>query len=298
MKDKRTTFRYFSRGERRVFLSLLFISCACFVLPSALLDQPEQSEVAEADRVWLEKQHAEWKKNLKKKRTSFELAGKAEVSRVALRRFDPNHAGEQEWGALGISPRLAGNWKKYLERGGRFRTVGDVNKLYGMEPAIFEKIKPWMFVASAPRDSFPGLQNRAYKNNRACATMDVNAADSAAWEKLPGIGPVLAGRIVRFRNRLGGFYSIEQVGETYGLPDSTFQRIYPCLGMDTPPALLEINTASEAELRIHPYLGFRLARMLVAFRTQHGPFSIPEDLFKLPLMDTITYQRLKPYLRH
>lgn len=57
--------------------------------------------------------------------------------------------------------------------------------------------------------------------------LNVNTATVADFERLPGIGPTLAGRIVKFRAKLGRFPSFETLARTYGLPDSTFRRIRP-----------------------------------------------------------------------
>ena len=62
--------------------------------------------------------------------------------------------------------------------------------------------------------------------------IDVNTADTTAFISLPGIGSKLAARIITFREKLSGFYSVEQIGETYGLPDSTFQKIKQYLKLD------------------------------------------------------------------
>lgn len=60
-------------------------------------------------------------------------------------------------------------------------------------------------------------------------TIDINTADTTAFIALPGIGSKLANRIVSFRSKLGGFNSVEQIREVYGLKDSVFQLIYPML---------------------------------------------------------------------
>jgi competence protein ComEA len=72
---------------------------------------------------------------------------------------------------------------------------------------------------------------------------------------LPGIGSKLSQRIIAFRNKLGGFYSVEQVGETYRLPDSTFQKIKPKLILgNNNVKQININAASIDEMKAHPYL--------------------------------------------
>jgi DNA uptake protein ComE-like DNA-binding protein len=127
--------------------------------------------------------------------------------------------------------------------------------------------------------------------------IDINEADSAQWACLPGIGMRLAGRIVRFRNKLGGFFSVDQVGETFGLPDSVFEEIRPYLHSGS--AVLQqisLNAADEMVFRAHPYIGWRLAHAIVQYREQHGPFRSIDELQQLALMDPEKLKKLEPYL--
>ncbi len=127
--------------------------------------------------------------------------------------------------------------------------------------------------------------------------IDVNQADSTAWVQLPGIGERLAARIIRFREKLGGFYAVEQVGETFGLPDSSFQKIKPWLLNDSAAVQrIDLNTVSGEVLRQHPYVRWKLANILLRYREQHGKFESVEELGQLALLDAETLQKLKPYL--
>lgn len=127
----------------------------------------------------------------------------------------------------------------------------------------------------------------------------INAADSAAWEALPGIGPVLAARIVRFRDKLGGFYSTAQVAETYGLADSTFKKIQSSLRADSVSLKkVNINKMDEQSLAKHPYIRYKLARLIVRYRSVHGPFGGPEALLNIPLVDDSIYRKLEPYISY
>lgn len=129
-------------------------------------------------------------------------------------------------------------------------------------------------------------------------TIDINKADSAAWESLRGIGPVLAARIVRFRDKLGGFYAISQVRETYGLPDSTFNKIQPYLRLNAVSLKkLDINNADEQTLAQHPYIRYKLARLIFLYRSNNGPFSQPADLLGIPLVDDSIYRKIEHYIK-
>ncbi len=126
---------------------------------------------------------------------------------------------------------------------------------------------------------------------------DINQADSTAWTRLPGIGSRLASRIVHFREALGGFYRVEQVGETFGLPDSTFQNIKPVLRVnDTNLIQIDLNSSAKELLQAHPYIRWQIARAIVDYRGQHGNFHSVDELLQLARMDSAKLERLKPYL--
>ena len=151
---------------------------------------------------------------------------------------------------------------------------------------------------NGPRaDSFPRKPYAARPSYK-IPVLDINTADSLALESLPGIGPALAGRIVRFRERLGGFYSVSQVGETFGLPDSTFKKIQPYLRMgNVSLKKLDINQMDEKSLAQHPYIRYKLARLIVRYRSIHGPFSRADGLLNIPLVDDSIYRKLEPYIQ-
>ena len=123
--------------------------------------------------------------------------------------------------------------------------------------------------------------------------------DELDWQKLKGMGPALSKRIVGYRSNLGGFYAIEQVAETYNLPDSTFQKIRTQLKLSQPTQLskININTATEAELSFHPYIGKKEAKWIVAFRQQHGNYrSIHDVLNAFPKEDKIWLAKVEKYI--
>jgi DNA uptake protein ComE-like DNA-binding protein len=126
---------------------------------------------------------------------------------------------------------------------------------------------------------------------------DINSADTSAFIALPGIGSKLAARIVLFRDRLGGFYEVEQIREVYGLQDSVFQKISPllkCNGNNV--RKININDAEKEVLKGHPYIRWEIANALVAYRDQHGSFHSAEDLGKLENIDRDALKKIMPYI--
>jgi competence ComEA-like helix-hairpin-helix protein len=122
-------------------------------------------------------------------------------------------------------------------------------------------------------------------------------ADTSAFIALPGIGSKLAARIVNFREKLGGFHSVEQIKETYGLPDSTYEKAKNYLQSSTASIKkFNINSATKEELKVHPYIKWQLANAIVEYRNQHGAYKNLTDLKNIMLIDEATFDKILPYL--
>jgi DNA uptake protein ComE-like DNA-binding protein len=129
---------------------------------------------------------------------------------------------------------------------------------------------------------------------RPVSQIDLNSSDSSELVKLPGIGPVFAAKIMRYRDNLGGFSDVSQLMEITGLPDSLMEWF---VVTDTVPVRkILVNAATLAELRRHPYIDFYQARAIIEFRHERGNIKGPEQL---SFMEEFTDQdliRLEPYL--
>ena len=257
----------------------------------------------------------------KDRRQSYRPHEKPPLASRLYRPFDPNQADEATWLAMGISARTIATIQRYLAAGGRFRQPEDLKRIYGLREQDYLAIRAWVRIRSDTADivsvrkpiSDPDGKrtnsDRISSMERSSGTgngrtflprvMDINLMDSADWERLPGIGPVLAKRILRFRDGLGGFGSVEQLGEVYGIKDSLLLALKPRLTIAPGfvPAGLSLNTASLDVMEKHPYLGRRLARLIIAYREQHGPFARIDDLLAIPLVDAALLNKLRPYLR-
>jgi competence ComEA-like helix-hairpin-helix protein len=227
------------------------------------------------------------------------------TSKGELFYFDPNTLSEEGWKKMGLRDKTIRTIRNYLEKGGRFRKPEDVKKIYGLFPDEFERIASYIRIAGEPKEERPVESaestpsgNQPVKSYTArYAAIDINTADTTAFIALPGIGSKLAARIVNFRDKLGGFYSINQVAEIFGLPDSTFQKIRQYLKLDDPSLRkININTATIDELKAHPYIRYSLANPIVAYRKEHGPFSKVEDLKKVMAVTEEIYLKISPYL--
>lgn len=221
--------------------------------------------------------------------------------------FDPNTASAEELGQLGLRDKTIQILSNYRNKGGKFRKADDLQKIYGLRPDEFERLKPFIVIAHRENAQlrFENRTENKYVNSapnkdyykRKVVVIDVNAADTTAFQSLYGIGSKLAARIVNFRNKLGGFYCIEQVGETYGVPDSTFQKIKPFLKLNEADlSKMNINTASYEQLNAHPYISAKLAFQIMKYRKDNGSFNNLEILKELVSQTNDSYEKVLNYV--
>lgn len=214
--------------------------------------------------------------------------------------FDPNTISAFEWEKLGVKEKTIATIKNYLSKGGKFKKPEDIRKIWGLQEELAERLLPFIDIKETAAPSFTTKQEFTsvkYEKKQALVTVDINESDTSAWIALPSIGSKLANRIVNFREKLGGFYSINQVAETFGLPDSVFQKIRPALKLDHKELKkLNINTATLEEMKQHPYIRFNLANLIIQYRNQHGNFTSVADIKKIMTVNEELYDRLSAYL--
>ena len=128
--------------------------------------------------------------------------------------------------------------------------------------------------------------------------IDINKADSIDFEKLPGIGEKLSARMVKYREKLGGYVMIDQLKEIYGLQDSNFLKFKHRIKVEDgfKPHQLAINHASYSDLRKHPYLSTLFIKSVLAYIKMHGFVSGEEELFKIGSINKDEVMRILPYL--
>ena len=213
--------------------------------------------------------------------------------------FDPNTISIAGWKKLGVKERTIQTIQHYLAKGGKFRKPEDITRIYGLPATDAKRLLPYVRIPPELTISY-SQNNGLFKSEHrkaAPAEIDINEADTTSFIELPGVGSKLAQRIVNFREKLGGFYSIEQIAETYALPDTVFQKIKNRLRC---PAVavrkLNINTASIEVLKLHPYVRWNVASAIVKYRQQHGAFGSPEELQLIEIVTPELLNKLRPYI--
>jgi len=215
--------------------------------------------------------------------------------------FDPNTISFEDWSRLGLREKTIRTIQHYLQKGGRFRKPADLQRIYGMHSELFARLEPYIRIEETGINNDNSKARNDYKlpekKSKGYVIVDINTADTSAFINLPGIGSKLAGRIVNFRDKLGGFYAIEQISETFGLPDSIFQKIKPYLKLGNKSIKkININTVTVEELKMHPYIRYGIANPIIAYRNEHGLFQSIEDIKKVMAVTDDIYKKIQPYL--
>ncbi len=301
MKDYFT----FSAKERTGLLALAVVGVAIFVLVRLwpVKNQPADPRAFQRELAQLtitidsSRRTAQTPKNFSYTKYSYASNYKADKHLPGkLFTFDPNTLDAAGWKQLGIKDKTVETIGKLVSKGFRFRQPADIQKIYGLQASDVSRLMPFVKIAETPgkvSNPLPVVTERPFVKQ----VVDINTADTAGLIALPGIGSKLALRIVTFREKLGGFISVDQIAETYGLSDSTFQVIKPRLQCaHTGVKTININTAEASTLKTHPYIKWNLANALCNYRQQHGNFNSIDDLKKIDLVTDEVFKKLSPYL--
>ena len=291
-------FFYYSKSERKAVFALSFLIVCLLV---AILLAPEKETVivegplAENVRTETDKVVADSFQRVVEHREKKAVIKKTEAPsrKVVLAPFDPNLADSIELLDLGLSPYVARNVLRYREKGGRFRTPESFARIYGLTEDQFETLRPYIRISESfrqktdtltyvRRDTFAVV----YKYPKG-TLVDVGVADTTELKKIPGIGSGISKAIVGYRNRLGGFYSLEQLREVRFVTPEMMEW-FKLDSISIRP--LPVNRAGLDRLRNHPYLNFYQAKVILEHRKKHGEI---KSLSQLSLYEEFTEKDLK-----
>jgi competence protein ComEA len=210
--------------------------------------------------------------------------------------FNPNSASANDFERLGFHPYLASRIINYRLKKGKFLIKEDLLKMYGMDTAFYQQL--YKFIDLPERKPIATKPRTERKQKIIATKIDLNLADTSQLIKLYGIGKKLSERIVKYRDRLGGFIVTSQLKEVYGLDSAVIKTILTKYFIENnfTPKQLNINSATEAALKSHPYVSNKLAKLIVAYRFQHGKFKEIDDLLHIRLLTENEFEKVKAYL--
>lgn len=215
------------------------------------------------------------------------VADNSKPANAVLFTFNPNNLPDAAWHKLGLSGRQIKVIKNYEAKGGRFYTKEDVKKIYSITAADYARLEPYISIPAG------------YYSNKAAPgeVIEVNSADSANLTRIRGIGPSFAMRIIRYRERLGGFYNKEQLKEVFGIDDSKYAEIKNGITVNGRHITkVNVNTATFNQLRRFPYLNFKQINAILEYHNQHGDYESVEDMKNIAILDEGILRKIAPYL--
>ena len=223
--------------------------------------------------------------------------------------FDPNRTTDDEWGKLGLNERQIQNIRNYQAKGGHFKRKEDLQKLYTIPAAQYQLLEPYIrFTGNEPSTKQPVREmpvvsdnvtdNTATKfSDKKSLLIELNTADSALLTKLSGIGPVLAARTIKYRNRIGGFADVAQLGEVYGVKPELVEQLASQLSADRSLVRkIPVNTATLRELTNHPYLSEQQAKGILYFRKLQNHINDLDELIQNHILKYEEAEKVEPYL--
>ncbi len=174
---------------------------------------------------------------------------KAGAKRTESFVFDPNTVSVNDLQRLGFTERQAQSIDNYRRKGGRFRRPSDFAKSYVVADSVFARLEPFIRI---PR-------------------IDINSADSTAFDTLPGIGAYYASRMVSYRTELGGYSYPEQLMDIYHFDQAKFDALKDLITVG-PSEPYPLWALPEEDLAQHPYLDRHSAHAIVLFRDNNPKF--------------------------
>jgi competence protein ComEA len=219
-------------------------------------------------------------------------------------RFNPNTSSELELTRLGFPKYLSKTILNYRNKGGKFKYKEDLLKIYSMKPELYSDIESLVDLPSkldkkstdfeehrvineSPKSTF------APKKNTSIVKFDLNTADTTQLMQIKGIGRVFANRIIKYRDILGGFHSIDQIAETYGLDPAVIPELQKYGTLNGQVKKIKINQLDNFR---HPYLKYNQIKVITAYRKQHGNFKNADDLKQIKILDETTISKIAPYI--
>jgi competence ComEA-like helix-hairpin-helix protein len=167
--------------------------------------------------------------------------------------------------------------------------------------ALLNKAQKADSLADLKKEADDGKSKKTFTINKLKpgATVELNNADSAQLTRVHGIGGSFAARIIRYRNRLGGFYNKEQLLEVYGIDSEKYKEIKDQLTIDKNKVVkININNISFPSLRQFPYLSYKQASAIIQYRNEHGKYASIDDIRNVAIITPEILTKIAPYLSY
>ncbi|MDR2475994.1 MAG: helix-hairpin-helix domain-containing protein [Bacteroidales bacterium] len=223
--------------------------------------------------------------------------------------FNPNTADSATFLSLGLKPFIIRNILKYREKGGKFKSATDFAKVYGLNQRMFSELQayiripveePPVYLQERQEMSKPVAPATIYARQEKYpqgTSVELNRSDTTELKKIPGIGSAFARRITSYRDRLGGFYSVEQLSEVWGITPEMYAQLSGWFTVDASLIKkLSVNQLTLEELRKHPYINYYRAKAFIDMRMKKGKLYSLDEFSLLDEFPEKEIRRLEHYL--
>lgn len=309
------SFFWFRKEEFRGVMVIVLLSSglalfSVYAKKAAQIPPLDEQQRKHYEQLWLaeDQRKLEEEKQVKqfepqedafKKEPAWELHGE----------FDPNTAQDREWLKRGISEKQLKSIRKYCSYGAHFASIDDLKKVYVLSDEWVDFYAsdfqfPSQQLREKPKEN-KGIEEGLGEERTTLASatvekqerLNINLADTTAFKSIYGIGSYYANKLVKYRESLGGYHSMNQLSEIYNMREEVLLVLNEsCFLEEGDQQCLRINEASEEELAQHPYLSRNQSKALVAFRNEHGPFHSEQELLKCVALNKATVLKIRPYL--
>jgi competence ComEA-like helix-hairpin-helix protein len=207
--------------------------------------------------------------------------------------FDPNAMTFNDWKRLGFTEKQAQQITNYQSKGGYFYEKIDLKKIYCITEEDYQTLEPYIRIT--PKEKWQTKERKTELPT--FSKIELNKTDSIELQKIPGIGQKTASRIIKYREKLGGFTNTHQLKEVYGVDSSRFLQISPYLFVNADYIKkININKATVKELVHHPYIEYYFAVSIVNYRQKNGNYKNIADIKQAVHFYDELYQKIAPYL--
>lgn len=301
---------YFTRQERKS-LFIFFIMASLFISMMFAIYRFEKQKAMPLDIALIKSTDTKDQAQKVIEKIRWRQQKRNDVKSVKAFHFDPNTISGDSIRLLGVDARTSRNFIKYRQKGVVFKSKEQFYKVYGMDKFRHhldsliefkmgstkkEETQSGRIVESSSTPKKEVADSNPIPTVK-IRTLDINEADSFEWQLIKGIGEKLAGRIVRYRDRLGGFLDVDQIEEVYGIKPETFLAISHLLTVDKKQIRkIPINLCTEKDLAGHPYIGRKKAAILARYLKNKGHLNAITDLAASKLFDDEELNKIEPYL--
>lgn len=300
MKKWLNAYFGFSGKEFNGLMALIALMGLTMLLPYVYEWVKKEEPITEAEKLAVLKLAAAEQKRISVYHQLNFPAKAKDNHKTELFTFDPNVIGQADWVRLGLSAKQASAILNYLKKGGKFREADDLRKMYTINEVLCEKLIPFVKIPE-PIVKEPAnfkqvfAEKDRYRKTR--VFIELNDADTVDLDQVKGIGMSFANRIIKYRDRLGGFHNIAQLKEVFGIDSVKYNEIRGQIWAD-PSKLrkINVNVAQFEDFKNHPYIRYKQVMALIAYREQHGNYSNIADLNKVVILNEETLSRLAAYL--